>query len=277
MCGSSCSAADDLERRRHKRVRKRREERRREKTTPTSQKPILSNGMSSLPLSLLQIITISHKMYTCTVDAFPLPTSLHQPLSPERIHDLLPQLTSPPTPPHTHPRLDPDAREFVPQQAMCTVEDVETRAMCTVEDEETSGDLNDTSPSQPSFAEALRGKPLPIWPRTPSRTAGGKGERLPVHHIVRNLRVKTTRILWYCCLPRHFFCKFLCRVCVVGSSPHFQQVSPQNAIFFVNSQKKNPPQKCHTIIIIVAPSRGRGGREGGGRGGNCALFQRGLY
>ena len=67
---------------------------------------------------------------------------------------------------------------------MCTVEDVETRAMCTVEDEETSGDLNDTSPSQPSFAEALRGKPLPIWPRTPSRTAGGKGERLPVHHIV---------------------------------------------------------------------------------------------
>lgn len=41
-------------------------------------------------------------------------------------------------------------------------------------DVETSGgDQNDTSPS---FAEALRGKPLPVWPKTLSRTVGGKGE-----------------------------------------------------------------------------------------------------
>lgn len=101
-------------------------------------------------------------------DAFPLPTSVYQPLSPERIHDLLPQLTSspplptstlspPPSPSQAH--LNPVAREFVPGQTWNKVQDESSMA--------------------PSFAEALRGNPPPIWPiKTSPRqhTASAEGK-----------------------------------------------------------------------------------------------------
>lgn len=108
-------------------------------------------------------------MFISPIDAFPLPTSVYQPLSPERIHDLLPQLTSsPPLPTSTlspspssspcQPHLNPIAREFVPGRAW--------------------NGGQDESSMTPSFAEALRGKPPPIWPIKPSRqqadSTGGK-------------------------------------------------------------------------------------------------------
>lgn len=99
-------------------------------------------------------------------DAFPLPTSVYQPLSPERIHDLLPQLTSsPPLPtstpsPPSQPHLNPIAREFVPGQAWNGGEEESLAA--------------------PSFAEALRGKPPPIWPIKPRQQTDGEGGKLCV-------------------------------------------------------------------------------------------------
>lgn len=122
---------EDLERRRHRRMKKRREEKRKEKKLAQPQQPPGS-------------------------DAFPLPTSAFQPLSPERIHDLLPQLTSSPplptgtSPPSQHPlKPTPDSgvASFPADDAMA--------------------DLNNSSPATLSFAEALQGKPPSVSPIHP--------------------------------------------------------------------------------------------------------------
>lgn len=93
-------------------------------------------------------------------DAFPLPTSTYQLLSPERIHDLLPQLTSSPPLPTSSPspsQLNPVAKEFVPGQLSHTGGTEEGPS-------EASPSSLSESPQAPSFAEALRGKPPPVWP-----------------------------------------------------------------------------------------------------------------
>lgn len=129
-------------------MKKRRDEKRREKTASATQRPPPTRGMIILhPQAPLIIANIN-------TDSFPLPTSLyHQPLSPEKIHDILPQLTSsPPLNNTTSPHLNPVAQEFIPDQST------------HVQGNSIRDDLNESSMSHPSFAQALRGKPPPVWP-----------------------------------------------------------------------------------------------------------------
>ena len=170
-----CVAVGDLDQRRHRRAKKRREEKRREKKTATQSPP--SRGMLLLSASQSLLIMI---FYT---DAFPLPTSLGQPLSPERIHDLLPQLTSspplhtssPPPSPLTPSHLNPIANEFVPGQSSHLAGTCDGTPQLSSEDgshQDTSvqDSLSESASVPPSFAEALRGKPPPVWPiKTPPR------------------------------------------------------------------------------------------------------------
>lgn len=171
---------DDLERRRHKRAKKRRDEKRREKKTAATQKPPCS-GRHSPHCSSITAVNI-YPLLSLS-DAFPLPTSVYQPLSPERIHDLLPQLTStispPPSPshlPNTSTHLNPVAREFIPG---------ETSHLAGADNRTTSLPVNgvqdvlNESSTSPSFAEALRGKPPPVWPikQSPRQQPAGTGGR----------------------------------------------------------------------------------------------------
>ncbi|CAI8023190.1 RING finger protein 10 [Geodia barretti] len=114
----------DLDKRRSKRSRKRRDEKRKEKSAVATQpSPLTSEG-------------------------FPLPTSSCQPLSPERIHDLLPQLTS--SPPHSS-HLSLVAPEVLPGRSSPSAESgVQDNGQVV---------LNDSSADHPSFADALRGNP----------------------------------------------------------------------------------------------------------------------
>jgi hypothetical protein len=119
----------DLDKRRNKRSRKRRDEKRKEKSAVATQPSPLSS------------------------EGFPLPTSSCQPLSPERIHDLLPQLTS--SPPHSS-HLSPVSPGVLPGRSSQSAEGGVPDSVQVV--------LNDNSADHPSFADALRGNPPPVWP-----------------------------------------------------------------------------------------------------------------
>ena len=156
-----CCVLGDLDKRRNKRNRKRREERKKEKAGAARLPSPLSTGKYiTLPrhchneLPPHPLPTHSHT-HTPT-EGFPLPTSSCQPLTPERIHDLLPQLTSSPSPPRSS-HLNPTAPEFVSGHPSPSEES-------TVQDS-VQDVLNDsTTVDNPSFADALRGKPPPVWP-----------------------------------------------------------------------------------------------------------------